>query len=475
MRSPADRASRARAPVAIEGLGAPIDIFAMVESNVRSYCRKFPVVFATAKNAIIVDESGRQYVDFFAGAGALNYGHNNDSIKKALIEYIASDGVGHSLDLHTVAKREFLRRFHDVILGRRGYTYKVQFTGPTGTNSVEAALKLARKVTGRETVIAFTNAFHGMSLGSLAVSARSSKRASAGVSLDGVVRMPFDNYFGKHIDTIDVIESMIFKAGSGVDLPAAFILETLQAEGGLNVASETWLKRLAGLAKKHGVLLIIDDIQAGCGRTGTFFSFERAGVTPDMVCLSKSIGGYGLPMALLLIRPEFDCWEPGEHNGTFRGNNLAFVAATAALDFWSDGKFEAETAHKAALLHRSLLAIAATWPEAGIKVRGCGLLQGLAFEDPTTAASVSKRAFDAGLIVELCGSRNEVVKIMPPLTIERDVLSDGLSRLADAVETLRQSSLAPHRMRLFGSEALSAAMPLQHPAGRMGHAVSEPT
>jgi diaminobutyrate-2-oxoglutarate transaminase len=453
-----------------QGISPAPDIFTSLESNVRSYCRKFPVVFATAKNATLVDESGRRYIDFLAGAGALNYGHNNDAIKKALIEYLAGDGVTHSLDLHTTAKREFLRRFQDVILEPRGYNYKIQFTGPTGTNAVEAALKLARKLTGRENVVAFTNAFHGMSLGSLAASAREWKRMAAGISLGGVIRMPFDGYLGEGIDTIDVIEAMLFNAGGGIDQPAAFILETVQAEGGLNVASAGWLKRLAALAKQHGALLIIDDIQAGCGRAGTFFSFERAGIKPDMVCLSKSIGGYGLPMALLLIRPDLDCWKPGEHNGTFRGNNLAFIAATAALEFWSDPRFEAEIADKADAVHRCLVAIAARWTASRATIRGRGLLQGVAFADPSIAADVSRRAFNAGVIVELCGARDEVVKIMPPLTIEKDVLIEGLNRVANAVVELQQPRLAARRTRKLGK----ARPPLQHHGAKgNAHAVSD--
>lgn len=416
-----------------------IDTFAKLESNVRSYCRRFPAVFAKGKNAIISDELGHTYIDFFSGAGALNYGHNNDTIKKALMDYINGDGIIQTLDLHTPSKRQFLQRFYDIILHPRGYSYKVQFAGPTGTNAVEAALKLARKVTRRATVVAFTNAFHGMSLGSLAVSASAGKRASAGIPLHGVVRMPFDGYFGKRIDTIDFIESMLFHPGSGVELPAAFIVETIQAEGGLNLASGDWLHRLAGLAQKYGVLLIVDDIQAGCGRTGTFFSFERAGITPDIICLSKSIGGYGLPMALVLIRPDLDCWEPGEHNGTFRGNNLAFVAAAAALEFWSDGTFEEIIAEKAAVLNRSLHAIASSGPEAALDVRGCGLLQGIAWKDSSVAQAVSARAFEAGVLIEVCGPHDEVLKIMPPLTIEKDVLAEGLQRVATVVQRLGQS------------------------------------
>jgi diaminobutyrate-2-oxoglutarate transaminase len=293
---------------------------------------------------------------------------------------------------------------------------------------------------------------------------------AAGISLGGVIRMPFDGYLGEGIDTINVIEAMLFNAGGGIDQPAAFILETVQAEGGLNVASAGWLKRLAALAKQHGVLLIIDDIQAGCGRAGTFFSFERAGIKPDMVCLSKSIGGYGLPMALLLIRPDLDCWKPGEHNGTFRGNNLAFVAATAALEFWSDPHFEAEIADKADLLHGCLAAIAAGWTGSRAAIRGRGLLQGVAFADPSIAADVSRRAFDAGVIIELCGARDEVVKFMPPLTIEKDVLIEGLNRVADAVVELQHPRLAARQTRKLGK----ARPRRQYPGAKgNGHAVSD--
>lgn len=408
-------------------------VFENIESAVRSYCRRFPAVFSKARNASLEDESGRQYIDFLSGAGALNYGHNNPEVRDRLVEYLLSDGIVQSLDLHTSAKKDFLRTFNDVILAPRGYDYRVQFTGPTGTNAVEAALKLARKVTGRRNVVAFTNAFHGMTLASLAVTARASKRAAAGVSLQDVIRMPYDGYLGDGVDSLDFIEAILFGTGSGVDLPAAFILETVQAEGGINVASPEWLSRLATLAVKHDVLLIVDDIQAGCGRAGTFFSFERAGIYPDMVCLSKSISGYGLPMSLVLIRPHLDRWEPGEHNGTFRGNNLAFVAATSVLTYWHDSTFCKAIERKSQLVFEHLRTIQASVPRHVSGVRGIGLLQGLVFNDPQVAGAVSKAAFERGLIVELCGPLENVVKLMPPLTIEDDVLLDGMGRLSDAV------------------------------------------
>jgi diaminobutyrate-2-oxoglutarate transaminase len=428
-----------------------IATFEKLESNVRSYCRKFPAVFATGNNAVITDETGRDYIDFFCGAGALNYGHNNEKIKQELIAYLNSNAITHSLDLYTTAKRKFLERFDEVIFQPRNYRYKVQFPGPTGTNAVEAALKLARKVAQRETVVAFTNAFHGMSLGSLAVTARAHKRASAGTGLPNIVRMPFDGYLGRDVNSLDYIEGMLFGHGSGIDKPAAFIVETLQAEGGLNVASNEWLVGLEKLARERDVLLIVDDIQAGCGRTGTFFSFERAQITPDIICLSKSIGGYGLPMSLVLIRPELDIWEPGEHNGTFRGNNLAFIAACKALDFWVNGKFEMEIGKKAELVSAGLRSILRWRPEGDPEVRGLGLLQGISWRDTHIAEAVSAQAFDMGVIAEVCGPRNEVLKLMPPLTIEPELLTEGLRRLASAVQLVMarsRSTAKPKRLDL---------------------------
>ena len=306
------------------------------ESEVRSYCRSWPTVFDRALGAEIWDTDSRRYLDFFSGAGALNYGHNHPVLKKALIDYLTDDGVVHSLDMFTKAKGEFLATFDQILLAPRGLDYRVQFPGPTGTNAVEAALKLARKVKGREQVVSFTNAFHGMTLGSLAVTGNSMKRNGAGIPLAHTTPMPFCNYMEEG-SGLDYFESLLADSGSGLDLPAAVIVETVQGEGGINVASFEWLRRLSELCQDNDILLIVDDIQMGCGRTGPFFSFEPAGIVPDIVCLSKSISGYGLPMALTLLKPEIDEWEPGEHNGTFRGHNPAFVTATAALrEFWTD-------------------------------------------------------------------------------------------------------------------------------------------
>ena len=412
-------------------------VFETLESEVRSYCRSWPTVFTTASGSRIQDESGRSYLDFFAGAGALNYGHNHPHLKRALLDYLAADGVTHSLDMSTAAKRAFLERFDEVALRPRGLDYKVQFPGPTGANTVEAALKLARKVTGREAVIGFTNAFHGMTLGALAVTGNAMKRAGAGVPLVHSTPMPYDNYLDGRMPDFLWLESLLTDSGSGLNLPAAVIVETVQGEGGINVARFEWLRGLADLCRRHGILLFVEVVQMGCGRTGPFFSFEPAGITPDIVCLSKSIGGYGLPLALTLIRRDLDVWEPGEHNGTFRGNNPAFVTATAALDLWADGTLEKETLRKGELVEAELDRLTRDHADLGAARRGRGLVQGLTFDDPSLAGRVCAGAFEHGLLVETSGPKSEVVKLMPPLTVTDDEIAEGAAILGRALAGAR--------------------------------------
>ncbi|KUJ68934.1 diaminobutyrate--2-oxoglutarate transaminase [Streptomyces albus subsp. albus] len=419
-------------------------VFESLESEVRSYCRGWPVVFDRAQGSYLYDEDGRAYLDFFAGAGALNYGHNNPVLKRALIDYIERDGVTHSLDMGTTAKRAFLESFQDIVLRPRDLPYKVMFPGPTGTNAVEAALKLARKVKGRESVVSFTNAFHGMSLGALAVTGNAFKRAGAGIPLVHGTPMPYDHYLDGQVPDFLWFERLLEDRGSGLNQPAAVIVETVQGEGGINVARVEWLRGLAELCRRRDMLLIVDDIQMGCGRTGPFFSFEEAGITPDIVTLSKSIGGYGLPMSLALFRPELDIWEPGEHNGTFRGNNPAFVTATAALDtYWADGQLEKQTLARGEQVEQALRAICAELPplarrgttggSPGAAYRGRGLVWGLEFADRHRASAVCARAFELGLLLETSGPHGEVVKLLPPLTISPEELDEGLRILARSV------------------------------------------
>ena len=409
-------------------------LFESMEAEVRLYCRTFPVVFERAKGAELYAEDGRVFLDFFCGAGTLNYGHNPDPVKHRLAEYLAADGISHGLDMYTVAKRELLTRLDEVLLRPRNLDYKVQFCGPTGTDGVEAALKLVRKVTGRRGIVAFTGAFHGMSRGSLAVTGSRRARRAGGVIAQDVTFVPFEDGPAGGFDSITYLERMFADPSSGADLPAAVIVEPLQMEGGVYPASASWLRRLRELTERHGVLLIFDEIQSGCGRTGTFFCFEQAGVVPDLVTLSKSIGGYGLPLSLLLFRRELDVWAPGEHTGTFRGNQLAFVAAGAALDYWEQSDFLAGLAASSERLRSFGAGIAEAHP--GVTVRGRGMVLGIDLGGAgggPRAERLQRYCFDHGLIVELCGRQDEVVKVMPPLVIDSARLDQGLGVLDAAL------------------------------------------
>jgi diaminobutyrate-2-oxoglutarate transaminase len=418
-------------PIAKDECVAENDVFLRYESRVRSYARAFPHIFKRAIGTELFDVHGRRHLDFLSGAGSLNYGHNNPLLKAALIAYIAEDGIAHSLDLHTAAKEQFLEAMQEIVLAPRDLDYVIQFTGPTGTNAVEAALKIARKATGRSNVICFTNGFHGVTLGSLAVTGNEYFRRAAGIPLNGATAMPFDGYLGQGVDTLDHLERMLSDSSSGMELPAAVILEAVQGEGGLNVASDAWLQRLQALCNKHEIVLIVDDIQAGCGRTGTFFSFEPAGLTPDVVTLSKSLSGFGLPFSVVLIRPDLDVWQPGEHNGTFRGNNHAFVTAAATLEhYWRTPDFAESVVAKGRHLSTRLQALVDRFAPDLVEVRGRGMMIGVRCADPKRAAAVTKRAFQHGLVIERCGPEDEVIKCMMPLTTSFAELDEGIDILA---------------------------------------------
>lgn len=356
------------------------------------------------------------------------------------IDYLRAEGVSQALDLHTQAKRDFLAAFERLILLPRGMDYRVQFTGPTGANAVEAAMKLARKATQRTNIIAFTNGYHGVSLGALAATGNQYHRM--GVSLPGVTRAPFDRYFGADFDSAAALDRMLGDPSSGIDPPAGVLLETVQGEGGLNAASPDWLRSIAAIARRHGALLIVDDVQAGCGRTGTFFSFEAMGVTPDLVVLSKSLSGYGLPMSIVLIRPEHDVWQPAEHNGTFRGNNLAFVTARVALErFWSDRSFSDWIAVESDVVTARLKALSRQIP--GSRLRGRGMMQGLALPSGELAADICQRCFEHGLILETAGPHDEVLKILAPLTTPPAVLARGFDILESATADALHDAMVP--------------------------------
>lgn len=408
------------------------NIFEKYESEVRSYCRTFPKEFVKSKGAIIEDIDGDKYIDFFDGAGALNYGHNNEYIKEKLIDYLKSDGIIHSLDMYTTPKKEFIQFFEEEILIPRNLNYKIQFAGPTGTNAVEAALKLARKVKKRENIFALMGCFHGMTLGSLALTSDKDSRKGAGLPLNNVTHIPTPYMFDK-LNVIEYLDKILTDDHSGVDKPAAIIIETVQAEGGIYVFDKNFLQGIRAICDKHDILLIVDDIQVGCARTGTFFSFERAGIIPDMVVMSKSIGGYGMPMAITLIKPELDIWKPAEHNGTFRGNQLSMVAAKAGLEVMLNEKVEKQVKEKEKIVEKYLNE---NIEFNNVDIRGIGLIWGIDVHSEELSKKIVNECFNNGLILERAGRQNSVVKIMPPLTIDEDTLLKGLAILNNAIKNV---------------------------------------
>ncbi|WP_086480298.1 diaminobutyrate--2-oxoglutarate transaminase [Oceanospirillum sanctuarii] len=415
-------------------------IFKEYESEVQSYSRSFPVVFTKAKGSKLFDENGNEYLDFLAGAGSLNYGHNNPILKDSLIEYIQNDGVAHGLDMHTEAKAGFLEAFRDIILKPRNLDHKVMFTGPTGANCVEAALKLARKVTGRHNVVSFTNGFHGCTLGALAATGNSHHRGGAGQPLSGVTRLPYDGYLGDNFNTLGLFKKMLKDNSSGLDMPAAVIVEIVQGEGGLNTASAEWLKELSAICKEHGILFIADDIQAGCGRTGTFFSFDQFDIKPDIITLSKSLSAFGLPFAVTLFDRKLDIWKPGEHNGTFRGNNHAFITAKKALEtYWADDKFASHIHARSEQLKLALNKICDSYPD--LYRKGRGLMQGICCPSGDIADDITSLCFEQKLIIETSGPEGEVVKCFPPLTVTEEEMAQGLKVLEQAFDQYYSAQL----------------------------------
>ncbi|MAX50933.1 MULTISPECIES: aspartate aminotransferase family protein [unclassified Methylophaga] len=423
-----------------------MSIFEQRESNIRAYCRVYPVVFDKASNARQIDEEGKEYIDFFAGAGVLNFGHNNERMTSAVVDYIQSGGVTHALDMQTTAKREFMEKFEDTILKPRGMTHKMQFVGPTGTNAVEAAMKLARRVTSRQEIVAFTRGFHGMTLGSLAATANRYFRGAAGVPLNHVSHYPFGCEktcqgceSGCGMSVLDHLRSLYLDTSSGVTPPAAFLLETIQAEGGVNVASEEWLLALAKLAREVGSLLIIDDIQVGMGRTGSFFSFDGIDIDPDIICMAKGLGGMGTPMAMNLIKPEVDeYWAPGEHTGTFRGQSLSFVAGKEALTYFDNDDLMQQVRQKAETMYQTLAPLEERFEQ--IQVRGKGMIIGLDVTTGERAKAIVDECFKAGLLIASCGTGGRVVKLIPPLTIPEDDLQAGLEVLVNTTQKVMEEA-----------------------------------
>ena len=405
--------------------------FDAIESNVRWYCRRWPTVFTSAAGSVITDENGVEYLDFFAGAGALSYGHNNPLLVEAAIEHLRAGRLLHSLDTFTVEKRDFLETIQRTILAPRQLDMVVQTVGPTGATAVEAALQLAQRLTGHRAVLGFESGYHGMSYRAASISASMAGRETS-AHLKDFVALPYV----KHVTDADVeLLDATLRAPVNGQRIGVVIIEPTQGEGGARAFDPAYLGAIRRITRELGILVIADEIQAGVGRTGPFFSFEGSSLDPDIICVSKSISGLGLPMAINLVRRDLDTWNPGEFSGTFRGNNLAFATSTAMMNhYWSDATLEKNTEQLATTVRNALEAMAEQHGAGHFSVRGNGLLCGLAVGDTELAADISRHAFERRLIVETCGPGYTVVKLLTPLVIDPALLDEGLRRLALAVE-----------------------------------------
>lgn len=420
------------------------------ESNARSYPRRFPVALQSAKGCIVTDVDGRSYIDCLAGAGTLALGHNHPEVIEALQQVLLSGLPLHTLDLTTPVKDRFVSDIFDTLPSILKERARIQFCSPSGTDATEAAIKLAKTATGRDHVIAFRGAYHGMSQGSLSLMGSLGPKAALGHLVPGVhffpypysFRCPFGRGPEETADlAADYFERALNDPEGGIPLPAAVILEAVQGEGGVIPAPASWLRRIRKVTRDLGIPLIIDEIQSGVGRTGTFYAFEKAGIVPDIILISKAIGG-GLPLAVIVYDEALDLWQPGAHAGTFRGNQLAMAAGSKTLEVMRRDALVERATQAGGRLRAHLEHIAAGSAYIG-EVRGEGLMLGVELVDPfgrpnlqghpahggAYARLVQAEVFRSGLILETGGRDGSVLRFLPPL-----VISDAeIDRVADIV------------------------------------------
>src|SRR5262245_11245845 len=401
------------------------------ESVVQNYVRAAPIVFDKASGSELFDERGKRYIDFHSAGGSQGFGHNNLKVCSALIDYLCNDRVIQTCDRKSVAKRNFVDAFVTTALAPRNLNHKLLITDPASGVATEIALRIARRHKKRNCVIAFTNSSHGLTEASLAVTSSPHARSDLPDLRANTVFMPYCSYLGEHVDTVAYLRRYLADSSSGLDLPAAVIVETIQIHGGVNVASETWLRALEALCREFGILLIVDETHTGFGRSGAHFSFEAAGLNPDMVLVSNAIAS-GLPLSILLLKPELDHWRPGDQAGLFQGDNLAFVAATEVLSQWNESLVR-DIAERSKVLAGELMSIPARFPHRHLRIRGKGMSWGLEFGKPAAAAVVSSWALERGLIVEPARLRDDVLLVLPPITIGEETLREGLDLLNQAV------------------------------------------
>ncbi|SFE93155.1 diaminobutyrate aminotransferase apoenzyme [Actinacidiphila alni] len=426
------------------------------ESAARTYARSLPVVPVRARGMTVEAADGRRYLDCLSGAGTLALGHNHPVVLEAIRGVLDSGAPLHVLDLATPVKDAFTTALFETLPPELAEHGRIQFCGPAGTDAVEAAIKLARTATGRGGLLAFSGAYHGMTAAALAATGDTAVRGTVGEPDARVTRLPYPyDYrcpFGVGGDRGAELSArwtahLLDDPKGGVQPPAAMLLEAVQGEGGVIPAPDDWLRKMREITAARGIPLVVDEVQTGVGRTGTFWAVERSGIVPDVMVLSKAIGG-SLPLAVIVYRDELDVWRPGAHAGTFRGNQLAMAAGTATLRYVRENALHERAEAVGARMLSRLRGLAAHHPCIG-DVRGRGLMIGVELVDteadpddygalpaaPQLAARVQQEALRRGLIVELGGRHGAVVRLLPPLTITDEQAEAVLDRLAAAVAT----------------------------------------
>ncbi|MEZ8899422.1 pyridoxal phosphate-dependent class III aminotransferase [Vibrio alginolyticus] len=424
------------------------------ESEVRSYPRRLPIAIKQAFGCLVEDTRGQIFLDCLAGAGTLALGYNHPEINQALKEQLDSGLPYQTLDIATSAKTTFIQSVKSFLPQELSENSVIQFCGPSGADAVEAAIKLAKQTTGRNTMFAFRGAYHGMTNGTMGMMGNLGTKARRTGLMSDVHFMPFPYNlrcpFGLGGDegakaSIRYIDRLLNDDESGIMKPAAIIVEPVQGEGGVVPAPAFWLRELRRICDEHGILLIFDEIQCGVGKTGYNFAFEESGIVPDILCLSKAIGG-GLPMSLLVINKQHDTWKPGEHTGTFRGNQLAMVSGAKALEIIQRDNL-VEHANIAGQYLRYGLESIQKRVNCIAEVRGKGLMLGVEIKNPDgelnkfgepqadseLTLSIQRAALERGLIVEKGGREGAVIRFLPPLIISFEQIDFALRVFEDAI------------------------------------------
>lgn len=426
-----------------------------VESNARTYPRRLPIALKSGRGIRVRDIEGREYIDCLAGAGALALGHNHPIVVEAIQHALSEEIPFQTLDLPTPFKDRFISDLFESFPADFSSDYKIQFCGPTGADAIEAALKLVKTATGRRGILSFHGSYHGMTHGALSITGETGPKAAITGLTAEVQFLPFPSEYrcpfgvggdaGSSINT-HYIETMLDDPNSGVPLPAAMILEVVQGEGGINPAPDLWLRKIREITERRNIPLILDEVQTGLGRTGRLYAFEHAGIRPDVLVLSKAIGG-GLPLSVIVYRNNLDQWKPGAHAGTFRGNQLAFATGAATIRYISANHLERHAAEMGSRLLATLKSIATETSCIG-HVRGRGLMAGVEVIDsdvpggviglpppsPKMARRIQDECLRRGLIVELGGRSGSVVRFLPPLIVSRAEIDEIAGRFHEAVK-----------------------------------------